>query len=643
MHIIHARLLAALLILLGLAWAVPGVRPAQAQAPPAPLTLEVRAGLDGDGRYRVGHWFPVTIIAANDSGDLRGALEWRFAGSSEPAFRHELDLPRGARKALSIPIVTMENNRAATVALVADGVELATTRVRLNPLVSEQVAVGVLSSSDTLLNSLGAAQLVNTLPTMVVQLDEGLLPDDAALLGGLDVIFIHDLVTADLTDAQRAALELWTRMGGILVVGGGPPAAQTTPGLAAILPVEVGALRPGVSLAPLEGLAGEANLAGSLPTATVSAVTLRPGASSLDQGQLLVAGNLGAGQVIFAAFDLAATRAWGGEVSLWTRALSLNPRMQIGQSFRWRSENLLSDALNLPALQLPSTGLLLLLMAAYIGVVGPLNFLTLRRMGRMELAWVTTPLLVAGFLAASYGASFVLRGTQPQLLQLAMVQGFEGSDRGQRTAFVGVFSPQRRSYRLDFGPTSLLTPGSFEGWQFRSLPVTLDGTSAGVADLLVDVSALRTLLVEQPATDLPGLESRLERQDDRLVGELRLSNDLALRDAILVRGADAQLLGDLAAGEAVSVDLSIGQFNFPDQIGLSEDGVIRRTQVLNSLFSYDRFAIGGPQFGGAKGMPDSGAYLLGWGEHPSVEVQIDGTRGNQQGETLYLIWLATGN
>jgi hypothetical protein len=208
MHIFHTRLLAALLILAAIACVALDIRPAQAQTPPTPLTLEVRAGFDGDGRYRVGHWFPTTIIAANEGGDLRGTLEWRFAGASEPAFRHELDLPRGARKALNIPIITLESNRAAAVALVVDGVEQAAVRVRLNPLVSEQVVIGVLSSSGTVLNSLGAAQLVNTLPTTVVQLDAGLLPDDAALLAGLEVIFIHDLATGDLTDAQRAALEL---------------------------------------------------------------------------------------------------------------------------------------------------------------------------------------------------------------------------------------------------------------------------------------------------------------------------------------------------------------------------------------------------------------------------------------------------
>jgi hypothetical protein len=477
----------------------------------------------------------------------------------------------------------------------------------------------------------------------VVQLEPALLPDDATLLSGLNVIFVHDLATGALSAAQLAALELWSYMGGRLVVGGGLPAEQTVPGLAELLPVEVGELRANVALASLELLTRQSELADSLGTTTANVVTLRPGARSLDQGRLLTVVERGAGQVFFAAFDLAALRTWAGEAALWAQVLKIEPRMLLGHSFRWQSDNLLRDALNLPSLRLPSTGLLLLMMAFYIVVVGPLNFLALRRMGRLELAWLTTPLLVLIFLSAAYGASFVVRGTQPQLTQLTLVQGFEGLTQGQRTAFVGIFSPQRRSFQLDFAPETLVSPGSFEGWQFRQVSITQAEDRTGVADLLVDVAALRTLLVEQPANEVPVVQSSLERQGEQLSGEVRLDATLTLRDAMLVSGAHMQLLGDLRPNSATSIDLRLGQFNFPNQLNLSNDGPIYRDRVLSSIFGYDRFAVGGPQFGGSQGMPDNGVYLLGWGERPVVEAQIDGLATDQQGETLYIIRLATGS
>jgi len=642
MNSAYLRIVSTLFALLTLATLPAFTRHASAQS--APLTLEVRAGFDAAGSYRVGHWFPVLALVTNEGPDLRASLEWRFAGSDAPTYRYAFDLPRGARKALSLPIITQESNRAALLSLQADGATLAESRVRLAPIEQDRIVIGVLSSNRPLLNSLAAVTLANGLATTVLPLDPAMLPDDASLLAGIEAIFIHDLATNQLSAARLAALELWTRQGGVLIVGGGPQASQTTPGLAAILPADVGALQADVSLAPLAALVGTSGVTDTLPATTVSLLTPRPGARSLDQSQLLVAGDLGAGQVICTAFDLAATRTWAGEVELWSGLLSLEPRVQLGTSFRWQNENLLRDTLNLSSLRLPSIGLLLLLMVGYILLVGPLNFLVLRRLRRLELAWITTPLLVLVALAATYGTSLVLRGTQPQLIQLTIVQGSEGRDQAQATAFVGLFSPQRQSYQLDLAAEALITPGSFEGWEFRSMPVTLDGLHASVPDLLVDVSSLRTLLVEQQIPTRPVVTSRLERQGNLLTGELELAGDLLLRDAILVSGADAQPLGDLSPGTVTNVALPSDQLNFPELLSLSEGGLIIRGRVLNSLFGYDRFAIGGAQFGGpSKGIPGTGVYLLGWAEQPSLEVQLDSFDLRPQGETLYIIRLGTGS
>ena len=92
------------------------------------------------------------------------------------------------------------------------------------------------------------------------------------------------------------------------------------------------------------------------------------------------------------------------------------------------------------------------------------------------------------------------------------------------------------------------------------------------------------------------------------------------------------------------ITLQPDQLNFPELLSLSEEGLIIRGRVLNSLFGYDRFAIGGAQFGGpSKGIPGTGVYLLGWAEQPTLEVQVDSLDLRQQGETLYIIRLGSGS
>lgn len=619
------------------------VSPALAQAPP-PLTLEVQAGYDDNGRYRVGYWFPVTVVVANDGPDVQGTVEWRFPGTDEAPFRYELDLPRGARKSISLPVVATETQHSASVTLLVAGTKLASVQTRLDPIDEQAVTVGVVSADPALLNSLAAATLADSLTTRVVHLAPKRLPSDAALLAGLNVLFIHDLVTADLTEAQRVALATWTHLGGQLVVGGGARAKQTTPGLAGLLPVTVGELRPNTPTAALGVLAGRDDLANTLATTTASAVTLRPRAVRLDRDGMLTAWDLGAGRVIFASFDLAALRTWAGEADLWAHVLPIAPRMSIGHSLRSRNENLLRDSLNLPAMRLPSTVQLLLMMSVYIVVIGPVNFLVLRRLRRVELAWVTTPLLVVGFTAAAYSSSFILRGVKPQITQLAIVQGFEGQAQGQVTALLGVFSPQRHTYKLDFAPEALVTPGTFESFQFQKISVTSDSATTSVREMLIDVSALRTLLVETPTSAVPTVQSTLTLGSGGEVrGQVRLVGKLPLHDAMLVVGASAQQLGELQPGEQASVLLEANRENFPDQLSLNDGEVINHFRVLNSLFSYDRFALAGPAFQGAKGLPEpDGVYLIAWGTSATSETRIDGDPERQQGETLYLIRLAVG-
>jgi hypothetical protein len=606
-----------------------------------PVTLTVRAGYDGNGQYHVGHWFPVSLLVGNDGGDLRASLEWSFAGDTTPSFRYSVDLPRGAHKQLYMPVVSSSSERVAHLNLLVDGKPVLSSTVRLTPIDTNEVLVGVLSSDQTLLNSLSTAQLANGSTTALSRLSADLLPTDAMLLEGLDVIVIHDVDTAAFPPGQRDALERWVRLGGELLVGGGPNAGRTAAGLGTILPVQVEAdLRTGVSVEPLERLAGRSRLSDLVQSISANQVTRRPGAISLDGQDLIVVGAVGAGQVIFAAFDLSLLRAWRSEPSLWQPILALEDRMQLAYSLRVRGENIVRGALQLAALKLPSPVILLLLIGVYILVIGPLNFLLLRRLRRLDLAWVTTPVLVAIFLLGAYGVSFVLRGTRPVVAQLAFVQANEGQTGGQASAFVSVFSPQRRSYSLSFGPDALLTPGAFDNFMFNTVPVDLSDSAVQLPDLLVDVSSLRTLLVEQTLPTVPTVQSRLSRSSARMTGSLVNASGETLYDAMIVSGDAAQPLGDLSAGSSIEVNFARNMQSFPPQFTGESSELFNQEQVLMTLFSFDRFALGGSTFTGQQGLPERDAvYLLAWRKAPALEVALDGDSQIQQGMTLYLIRL----
>jgi hypothetical protein len=611
--------------------------PAAAQQPP-PVALSIQAGY-GEV-YRIGHWFPVTFEVANDGPDIQATIEWRFADSEEIGFQRELDLPRGARKRLTLHLVSGDFARSAEVRLLSGQTELLKQRVALEPVDSGQFMIGVLSSDPTLLNSLESMQLDQVSSVTVTHIDPSLLPEEALVLNGLDAIFIHDVATADLSPGQRAALELWVRLGGQLVVSGGVSAERSTVGLADLLPAEVGQLQAAGSIEALQRIARRNDLVTVVPNTTLSQATPRPGAQAIDAAGLIIADELGAGRVLFTSFDLSALRPWVGEPDLYQRLLRAESRLDPGYAYRLRSDNLLRSTLQLPGLRFPSSLVLLGLVLAYIVLIGPVNFIVLRRMRRPDLAWVTVPAIVLICLLGTYGVSFLLRGTQPQVLQLTIAQGYEGQPRGTAAAFIGLFSPQRRDYSLSFTDDALISSRFFDGLPTAGATVHTTDSAVEVRDLLVDVSSLRTLIVEKPVDNIPAVSSQLQRSPDRVDGTFTYQGSVALEDAMIVYGDSVAPLGQLAPGQTEQVSLAAGLNNFPDGSIGNEQQIFNRGQVLTNLFDFDRFSFNGPQFDGTRGMPERDAvYLLGWVDTALLPVQLNGGGASQEGSLLYIIRL----
>lgn len=614
--------------------------PVLAQGQPQPaVQIQVMAGYNE--QYRVSHWFPITVIASNTGPDIQGILEWQFTGIPDSTtFKRVVDLPRGAQKRLSLHAFATNFARAGEVRLVVNGAVVGRQRVRLNPIDAEQYVIGVVSSDPALLNSLEVMQFNNHIGTTVTHLTPDLLPEEAITLAGIDALFLHDLPTADLTPAQYAALELWVYQGGQLVVSGGTNAERTTPGLTELLPVTVGDLRSAVSLETL-GKFAPRERESMPPNATVSQVTIQPDARALDDAALLVARNRGEGQVIFSAFDFTTLRAWIGEPTLWSRVLKSTANFEPGTLYRWREANLVREVIQFPGLQLPSFGILVIFILVYIVVIGPLNFIILRRMRRSEWAWGTIPVIVLLFVVGTYSAGALIRGNQFRIMQVTLVQGYEQTTRGQATGFVGLFSPGRDTYTLTFPPEALVSHERF-GWDNSAYaPVVWTDQGTELRDLLVDVSSLRTAIVEQ-AVDVPfRISSDLERQRGDVTGTVQNLGDTPLVDAVLVYGSSQESLGTLEPGARRDISLERNRGTFPPPVLTDSSELLDQRRVLNALFQGDQF---GPFPVGPnppmRGMPDrDGVYLLAWRDQPLIETRVNGSAVTQAGITLYIIRL----
>lgn len=618
-------------VLIALLCVLPVV-PVAAQEQVAGLTLTLRPGYAG--AYRLGEWFPITVDVANDGRDIQGVLEWSFPGwQNQPLFRRTIDLPRGSRKRVMLEAFATGFARNGTLRLIENGNVLLEQSVGIEAVEPDRFLIVIVGSDPALLTSLSAMSISGVSGVTVRHISPDDLPSHALVLRGINAIFIHDVDTAALALDQRTALRDWVLLGGQLVVGGGINGERAAAGLADLLPVEVTRMLNQGDLSPLAQLGGSEPQPSTGPLVTV---VPRPGAEALLAGHSLIyRASFGNGVVVFSTFDLTLLRGWASEPQLWSRVLQPVPLFIPAFEGRVNQISLMQDALQIRATGLPPASALAAFLLVYILVVGPVNYLALRRIGRLEWAWWTIPLTVALFAGGVFVVGFVIRGGQAQLYQVAIIQGVERETRGVATAHLALFSPLRSNYALRTPAGSLLSETrSFDDFTARPLIATADDAGVEVPDLLVDVASIRTLIAES-AVEVPvQVESALRFDGGDPAGEVRNVGRVAVEDAIVVHQGMFQHIGNLMPGASVRFDFNGSRGSFPFGVSVSDDRMFNRRQILFQLFNNNlaRPSIRSP-------LDAQGVYLIGWSATPAVPLEMNGRSASQQGLTLFVIRL----
>jgi len=618
-------------------------------------TMTVAAGFDGYCRSEA--WCPVYVLLTNEGADVEGELGLipRYAGrSDEPTCAKPVLLPAHSRKAFHLYIPPEAQSTRWTVRL-SSGEEI---------LVEQEFSFRYVGEADRLYGVVGGTGstlniLTDVAPphgrAVVAHLSLEGLPPDPLSWEGMDVVVLDDVDTSALTTAQHEALETWVAHGGHLIVGGGGGAARTAAGIADLLPVTVGATQSVDDLWALEERLG-------LPLApgpfALAEATLQAGEILLDQeGLILLARRpYGAGLVDFMAFDAGAGLfdRWEDTVRLWSLLIETAAPSRWRLAVRPQGGYSAQEAVNaVPGLTAPTALQMLAFMLAYTLLVGPINYLLLRKMDRRELAWLTIPLLILVFTACAYLTGFQIRGRTPIVHRLSAIQVPPRGRTGRVLALVGLFSPRRATYDVQVTGAQVREAQ----WELyydvptaRFSRIFQEAEGSRVAGVRVDVGGIRPFIAEG-YVDVPPVEADLrlvpgEGDRLRLEGTVR-NGSMRLEEAVLIVGYEEQRLGDLEPGMEVPIHLDlyasvrippggpptfVGPYTgrgLPEQILGPEDywsdrDLYRRYQFLQALFPYN-----GPGLG-------PGVYLVGWAEEalPSVEVVDRPVR--QRGVSLYL-------
>ena len=484
--------------------------PANARQDEAPVTIEnIRVGLSedpDDASYKLGTWTPVRI-------DLQGGPQ-PFSGMLRLTVPDDGGVPSTVVRRVEVPA----RAGASFLCYARPGdsyapfqVEVLDDRQRRRDRASEDsaewldpehlvIAVAGNPGGVDLLPAMSEFQIENALQATRLRVSRLRIPE-----GIPDRWYGYDAVEAlvlDLNDPDALAafqdfrnlpLKRWVRNGGHLVLAGGFDRWQVVEDEDSVLRDLLPALPSGrtetADLGAIESFTGS-NTPITTAERAVSVTTFEPiperGAQILldDRsvgGPLIVRGHYGLGRVtvVGLSVDQRPFVDWPDRDDFWVEVLDLagRPPTEAASTGAFYNEEVrdLSSLLHrsmeqFEGVRLVPFGWVAFFVFLYILLIGPGDYFFLKKVvGRMELTWITFPLIVAVVSGLAYAAAYAVKGTDLRINRVDVVDVDQSFGDGERflcrgSSFATLFSPRNRDYTI------------------AALPLPLDADPSATAD-----------------------------------------------------------------------------------------------------------------------------------------------------------------
>ena len=395
------------------------------------------------------------------------------------------------------------------------------------------------------------------------------------------------------------ALEKWIRLGGKLVLSvgreaetvlkPGAPLAQFAPGiLERVVPLR--------QTGPLESYSrGQTAVPQSTAVRTgIPAANLTSVRGKVDLSEatlpLVIRTPYSFGQIVFAAIDLdqPPLAGWSDRGLLVARLLDMptKPSEKLKKSsivmhvaYNDMTGQLRSALDRFTDVRLVPFWLVAVLVIGFVMLIGPVDYLLLRKLGRrMTLTWITFPTIVIIVSAATYVASYHLKGNEIRINQVNLIDIDTTSGQLRGTSWANFFSPKVNRYDLSFEPflpndNTGNRPASIIAW------LGLPGTTLGAMNpqmidstmwnrpydfasnldamlgLPVQMWSTKNLVCRWDAKIKRHLNVDLTREDQLPVGTVTNTFDFPLEECLLVIDRWVYQLGTIQPGESAQITL----------------------------------------------------------------------------------------
>jgi hypothetical protein len=319
----------------------------------------------------------------------------------------------------------------------------------------------------------------------------------------------------------------------------------------------------------------------------------------------------------------------------------INPtRILIAPREAWQSPELqlMQAATSAGDQRIPAIPWLFAAVIGYAVLVGPVNFLLLRKLGRREFAWVTVPVLsllaVAGFWLAGR------ERLQNTLVNHATVVLADDRDPQARTA-VAVAAGVGGDKTVKVPSDWLSYAGSLSPEIMGGMPIaSAVARTAGNGEFRFTLEQLGAAGVQgwwdPGASTSPGVTAVMDSTE--LIVEV--SNDTNLEYwawGVVARGRAQVAPEGLPVGGSSMTEVVPGRG--PSEFGALGDAVIQARQLWNDPFIWAKLNLG---FTADSMLQGVSTYFFGFTDQLTIPVEVDGRSMDVAGTTLIVVPIESG-
>lgn len=601
------------------------------------------------GNVRPGSWAGFRIHLENDGPTVSGELHITGGAQGDSSYGTTVELPTGARQDQLLYAQPNWFSGRLVLSLVSGANVVATQNLSVSVLDPYTPTVVVVAEHpEGIVGDLrSGVTSPQSQPPSVLTIKPSDLPPRVEAWSAIDRLVWQDSDSGSLSTEQRDALSSWVSAGGDFVIVGGTTGTTGFSGLPAVMLPFVPTVTVDASVADLTSLLGTLP-AGARASPAIAGI-LDHGSVLARSGNMVIAAQAGYGQGTVTIVGVDPSAHWlagsATAISLWRRILPPSVGGVINPLAVQDDSQLVAILNNLPSVDLPKIEQLFVLLLAYIALIGPINYLVLRRLDKREWAWVTMPTFVVVFAVAAYALGLGLKGTDVIVNEVGIVRGATGSDRGLGQYYIGVFSPNRQTFDVRVAHGALLSNPTYLAQQ-QQTGVPLDvvqGDPSHLRGYQVGFGVLRSFRAEA-AVKAAIVDADLTYSEGHLRGTISNRSDRTLEQIAVIYGGNLALVGSLDPGTGASIDLDAAGGLPVDQQGVqlsqrifgvqTSTGSELRTQytrriVIDALTGYSG-TIGG------YGAVQNGPIVLAWDSGAQLHVDVD-TPAQRVGDTLLVL------